>query len=159
MAPKIWPAKRPPRLPHQPRARAPTLPQAAGGGGARARLAPAAPGGPQGPPPPADPASAAAPGPEEPQPGAYLKAGDDIFIKLPWESTSRAPVEGETLDGEVLAFAGLTLVDMPSSSGGEPEEERLLRKLGSLYRARQAQVERREALVAKAGAAMEKRAR
>src|SRR3954462_6400858 len=106
----------------------------------------------------ADPASAAALGPEEPQPGAYLKAGDDIFIKLPWESTSRAPAEGETLDGEVLASAGLTLVDAPSSSGGEPEEERLLRKLVSLYRARQAQVERGEALVAKAGVDMEKRA-
>ena len=43
--------------------------------------------------PTADPsANAAAPGPEEPQSGAYLKAGDDIFIKLPWASSSRAPV-------------------------------------------------------------------
>src|SRR3954462_9101651 len=108
--------------------------------------------------PTTDPASAGASGPKEPQPGVYLKAGDDIFIKLPWESTSRAPVEGETLDGEVLASAGLTLVDAPSSSGGEPEEERLLRKLVSLYRARQAKVERREALVTKAGVDMEKRA-
>src|SRR4051794_10417096 len=108
--------------------------------------------------PTADPAAAAASDPEEPQPGVYLKAGDGIFIKLPWESSSRAPVEGETLDGEVLASAGLTLVDTPSSSSGEPEEERLLRKLVSLYRARQAKVERREALVAKAGVDMEKRA-
>ena len=45
--------------------------------------------------PTADPsAAAAAPGSEEPQPGAYLKAGDGIFIKLPWASSSRAPVEG-----------------------------------------------------------------
>ena len=69
-----------------------------------------------------------------------MKAGDDIFIKLPWASSSRAPVEGEILDGEVLASAGLTLVDAPSSSSGEPEEEQLLRKLLSLYRARQAKL-------------------
>src|SRR3954470_7071439 len=100
------------------------------------------------------PAVAAAPGSEEPQPGVYLKAGDDVFIKLPWESSSRAPVEGETFDGEVLASVGLTLVDAPSSSD-EPEEEKLLRKLVLLYRSRQAKVERREALVAKTGADME----
>ena len=62
------------------------------------------------------------------------------------------------MDGEVLAFAGLTLVDAPSSSSDEPEEERLLRKLLSLYRARQAKLESREALVAKAGVDIEKRA-
>ena len=57
--------------------------------------------------PTADPsADAAAPGSEEPKPGAYLKAGDGIFVKLPWASSSRAPVEGEILDGEVLASAG-----------------------------------------------------
>src|SRR3954469_17394561 len=95
------------------------------------------------------PAAAAASGSEEPQPGVYLKTGDGVFIKLPWESSSRAPVEGEILDGEVLASAGLTLVDAPSSSSGESEEERLLRRLVSLYRARQAKLESREALAAK----------
>ena len=45
--------------------------------------------------PTADPSAAAAvPGSEEPRPGSYLKAGDGIFIKLPWASSSRAPVEG-----------------------------------------------------------------
>ena len=74
--------------------------------------------------PTADPSAASAePGSEEPQPGAYLKAGDDIFIKLPWASSSRAPVEGEIFDGEVLASAGLTVVDAPGSSSNEPEEE------------------------------------
>ena len=63
-------------------------------------------------------AAAAAPGSEEPQPGAYLKAGDGIFIKLPWASSSRAPVQGEAFDEEVLASAGLSLVDAPSSSSG-----------------------------------------
>ena len=107
----------------------------------------------------ADPsAAAAAPGSEEPQPGVYLKAGDGVFINLPWASSSRAPVEGEIFDGEVLASAGLTLVDAPSSSSNEPEEERLLRKLLSLYRAWQAKLESCEALVAKAGVDIEKRA-
>ena len=66
--------------------------------------------------PTAEPSAASAePGSEEPQPGAYLQAGDNIFIKLPWASSSRAPVEGETFDGEVLASAGLSLVDMLGS--------------------------------------------
>ena len=103
-----------------------------------------------GPAPTADPSAVAAePGSEEPQPGAYLKAGDGIFIKLPWTSSSRAPVEGEALDGEVLASAGLSIVDSPGSSIGEPEEERLLRRLLALYRARQVKLESREALVAR----------
>ena len=38
----------------------------------------------QGATPTADPSAAdAAPGSEKPQPGAYLKAGDGVFIKLP----------------------------------------------------------------------------
>jgi len=63
--------------------------------------------------PTADPsaAAAAASDSEEPQPGAYLKAGDGIFIKLPWASSSRAPVEGEIFDGELLAS---TAPDKPS---------------------------------------------
>src|SRR3954467_3399175 len=109
--------------------------------------------------PTADPSAAAAvSGSEEPQPGVYLKAGDGVFINLPWASMSRAPVEGESFDGEVLASAGLTLVDAPSSSSDEPKEERLLRKLLSLYRARQAKLQSREALVAKAGVDVEKHA-
>ena len=62
------------------------------------------------------------------------------------------------MDGEVLTSAGLTVVDAPSSSSDEPEEERLLRKLLSLYRARQAKLASREALVVKAGVDIEKRA-
>ena len=113
----------------------------------------------QGATPSADPyATDAAPGSEEPQPGAYLKAGEGVYIKLPWASSSRAPVEGEEFDGEVLASAGLAVVDAPSSSSGESEEEQLLRKLVSLYRARQAKLESREALVAQAGVDIEKHA-
>src|SRR3954464_13294686 len=104
------------------------------------------------------PAAAAATGSEGPQPGVYLKAGDGVFTNLPWASTSRAPVEGESFDVEVLASAGLTLVDAPSSRGAEPGEERLLGNLLSLSRARQAKLESREALAAKAGADIEKHA-
>ena len=107
----------------------------------------------------ADPAAAAAAsGSEEPQPGAYLKVGEGIFIKLPWASSSRAPMEGEALDGEVLASAGLSIVDAPGSSSEEPEEERLLRRLLALYRARQVKLESREALAARASVDIEKRA-
>ena len=67
-------------------------------------------------------AAAAAPSSDELEPGAYLQAGDDVFIKVPWASSSRAPVEGEVFDGEVLASAGLKLVDAPGSSS-ELEEE------------------------------------
>ena len=58
----------------------------------------------------------------------------------------------------MLASAGLSLVDAPGSNSSEPEEEQLLRKLLSLYRARQAKLASREALVAKAGVDIEKRA-
>ena len=134
-----------------------TSAEEAGGGSGDRTDGPEAAGAP-GAAPTADPSAAAAePGFEEPQPGAYLKASDDIFIKLPWASSSRAPVEGETFDEEVFASAGLSLVDAPSSSE-EPEEERLLRKLTSLYRARQTKLASREALVAKAGVDIEKRA-
>ena len=47
----------------------------------------------QGATPTADPSAAdAAPGPKEPQPDAYLKAGEGVFIHLPWASSSRAPL-------------------------------------------------------------------
>ena len=76
---------------------------------------------------------------------------------MPWGSSSRAPEEGETFDGEVLASAGLKIVEAPGGSD-EPEEEKLLHRLLALYRARQAKLESREALTAKAAADMEKRA-
>src|SRR3954469_15516708 len=51
--------------------------------------------------PATDPSAvAAALGSEEPQPSVYLKVGDSVFINLPWALMSRAPVEGESFDGE-----------------------------------------------------------
>ena len=86
--------------------------------------------------PAADPSASAA------GQGVYLEAANGVFIQVPWASSSRAPAEGETFDGEVLASAGLKVVDAPGSSD-EPEEEQLLRRLLGLYRARQAKLESR----------------
>ena len=103
-------------------------------------------------------ATAAASTSDEPQLGVYLKAGEGIYVNLPWASSSRAPIEGEVFDGEILAAAGLKLVDTPSTSSNTSEEEQLLQKLVSLYRARQEKLVSREALVVKAGTNIEKRA-
>ena len=76
-------------------------------------------------------------------PGRYLKVGDDLFVHLLGASSSRAPIEGEVFDKEVLAAAGLEVVDEPSAGGDGSREERLLqakgtnfRKLQALHRAR-----------------------
>ena len=96
-------------------------------------------------------APAADPSAGKEQSGFYLEAPNGVFIQVPWGSSSRAPEEGETFDGEVLASAGLKIVEAPGGSD-EPEEEKLLRRLLALYRARQAKLDSREALAAKAGA-------
>lgn len=102
-------------------------------------------------------APAAGPSTDKEQSAFYLEAPNGVFIQVPWGSSSRAPEEGEAFDGEVLASAGLKVVEAPGGSG-EPEEEKLLHRLLALYRARQAKLESREALTAKAVANMEKRA-
>ena len=56
--------------------------------------------------------------------GKYLKVGDDLFVHLPGASSSRAPVEGELLDNEVLAAAGFDIVDETSIDGDGCQEER-----------------------------------
>ena len=91
------------------------------------------------------------------QAGYYLEAPNGVFIQVPWGSSSQAPAEGEAFDGEVLASAGLKIVEAPGGSDG-PEEEKLLHQLLALYRARQAKLASREALAAKAAVEMEKRA-
>ena len=49
--------------------------------------------------------------------GRYLRVSDDLFVHLPGASSSTAPVEGEVFDEEVLAAAGLEVVDEPSTGG------------------------------------------
>src|SRR6187399_3370567 len=129
---------------------APTADAAAGEGGGDHTAGPEAAGA-------SSAAPAADPSAAKEQPGVYLEAPNGVFIQVPWGSSSRAPVEGEAFDGEVLASAGLKIVEAPGGSD-EPEEEKLLRRLLALYRARQAKLESWEALTAKAGVDLEKRA-
>jgi hypothetical protein len=102
-------------------------------------------------------AAAAASTPEEPPPSKYLKVGNGVYVSLPWAASSRAPTEGEAFDEEIIAAAGLQLVDEPSASSSTSEEERLLQKLLSLHRTRREKLASREALVAKAEADIQKR--
>ena len=90
--------------------------------------------------------------------------GDDLFVHLPGASSSRAPVEGEVFDDEVLAAAGLEVVDEPGVGGDGSQEEWLLqamgasfRKLQALHRARLDKAKSRTAMVEKAEADFEGR--
>ena len=56
--------------------------------------------------------------------GKYLRVGDDLFVHLPGASSTRAPIEGEVFDDEVLAAAGsrssmsrVLVVTVPRRSG------------------------------------------
>ena len=60
--------------------------------------------------------------------------GDDLFVHLLGASSSRAPIEGEVFDEEVLAAAGLKVVDEPSTSGDGSREEWLLQAMGANFR-------------------------
>ena len=68
----------------------------------------------------------------------YLKVSDDLFVHLSDASSTRAPVEGEVFDNEVLASAGLEVVDEPSVGGDGSQEERLLQAMGANFRRLQA---------------------
>ena len=89
--------------------------------------------------------------------GKYLRVSDDLFVHLPGASSTRTPVEGEVFDDEVLAAAGLEVVDEPIVGGDGSREERLLhamgasfRKLQALHRARLDKAKSRMATVDKA---------
>lgn len=89
----------------------------------------------------------------------YLRVGGDLFVHLPGASSTRAPIEGEVFDDEVLAAVGLEVIDEPSVGGDGSQEERLLqamganfRKLQELYRARLDKAKSRTAVVERAEA-------
>ena len=96
--------------------------------------------------------------------GRYPRVSDDLFVHLPGSSSSRAPIEGEVFDEEVLAAAGLEVVDELGVGGDGSQEERLLqamgasfRKLRVLHRARLYKAKSRTAVVEKAEADIEGR--
>ena len=87
---------------------------------------------------------------------------DDLFVHLPGTSSSRAPIEGEVFDEEVLAAAGIEVVDEPSTGSDGSQEEWLLqamganfRKLQALHHARLDKAKSRMAVVDKAEADLE----
>ena len=89
--------------------------------------------------------------------GRYLRVSDDLFVHLLGASSTKAPLEGEVFDEEVLAAAGLEVVDEPGIGGDGSQEERLLqaigasfRKLQALHRARLDKAKSRTAMVEKA---------
>ena len=88
--------------------------------------------------------------------------GEDLFVHLPGTASTGAPVEGEVFDDEVLAAAGLEVVDEPSAGGGGSQEERLLQamsanfqKLQALHHTRLDKAKSRMAVVDKAEADLE----
>ena len=91
--------------------------------------------------------------------GRYLRVSDDLFVHLPGSSSPRAPVEGEVFDEEVLAAAGLEVVDETSAGGDGSQEEWLIQAMGAnfwklqaLHRARLDKAKSRMAVVDKAEA-------
>ena len=64
--------------------------------------------------------------------GRYLRVGDNLFAHIPGASSSRAPIEGEVFDEEVLAAAGLEVVTAPSTGGDGSQEERLLQAMAPI---------------------------
>ena len=96
--------------------------------------------------------------------GKYLKVSDDLFVHLPGTASIGAPAEGDVFDDEVLAAAGLEVVDKPSAGGSGSQEERLLQamsvnfqKLQALHRARLDKANSRMVVVDKAEADLEER--
>ena len=59
---------------------------------------------------------------------SYLKAGDNLFVRIPGTASTEVPVEGETFDGDVVAAV--------SSSG--PKEEQLLQAMSDNFQNLQA---------------------
>ena len=67
--------------------------------------------------------------PEAPSPSRYLKIGDVLFVSIPGTASTRAPVEGEVFDEEVIATVGLKVVDEPSTSSNGSKEDQLLQAM------------------------------
>ena len=89
---------------------------------------------------------------------------DDLFVHLPGTASTGAPTEGEVFDDEVLAAAGIEIVDKPNAGGDGSQEERLLHAMGAsfwklqaLHRARLDKAKSRMAVAEKAEVDLQKR--
>ena len=65
--------------------------------------------------------------------GRYLRVSDDLFVHLPGASSTGAPIEGEVFNEEVIAAAGLEVIDETSVGGDGSQEERLLQAMGASF--------------------------
>jgi hypothetical protein len=98
-----------------------------------------------------------------PSSSRYLRVGDNLFVSLPGTASTGVPSEGESFDEEVLAAAGLKIVDEPRTSSGSKEEQLLLaindnfQKLQALHRGRKESLDSRAAVVKATEANFQKR--
>ena len=98
-----------------------------------------------------------------PPSGKYLKVGNNLFVSIPGTASIGVPTEGETFDEDIIAAAGLEIVDEPSASSGQSEEEKLLQamnsnfqKLHTLHHARKEKLDSRAVVVEAAEADFQK---
>jgi hypothetical protein len=70
---------------------------------------------------------------EAPTPSRYLKIGDNLFVSIPGTASTGVPIEGEAFDEEVIAAAGLKVVDEPSASSSGSKEDQLLQAMSDNF--------------------------
>jgi hypothetical protein len=91
---------------------------------------------------------------EAPPSSRYLKVGDNLFVSIPGTASTGVPTEGEILDEDAIAIAGLKIIDEPRASSSESKEEQLLQvmsdnfqKLQTLHRTRKEKLDSRAAVI------------
>nr|XP_040256264.1 plectin-like [Aegilops tauschii subsp. strangulata] len=96
--------------------------------------------------------------------GGIPAVGHDLFVSIPRTASTGAPTEGEVFDEEVIAAAGLKVVDELSASSSGSMEDQLLQamssnfqKLQALHRAHKEKLDSRAAVVDVAEADFQKR--
>jgi hypothetical protein len=60
---------------------------------------------------------------ETPPSSRYLKVGDNLFVSIPGTASTGVPTEEEILDEDVIAAAGLKIIDEPRASSSDSKEE------------------------------------
>jgi hypothetical protein len=84
----------------------------------------------------------------------YLKVGDNLFVSIPGTASSGVPTEGEIFDEDIIAAAGLKIIEEPCASSSKYQEEQLLQamsinyqKLQALHRTQKEKLDSRAAVV------------